>query len=269
MAYHFYPLMKHLNQNSMKRISALYFFCILTAFAFAQRPAADEIKTSKGSLTIQPVLHAAMVLTWDKKTIYVDPYDNEKAFAGLAAPDYILITDIHPDHLDLKTLNKLETAKAKLIVPVAVAEKLPDELKTKSLVLTNGQSFTENGITFTAIAMYNLPEEKDAMHVKGRGNGYVLNMGGKNIYISGDTEDITEMRLLKNIDLAFVCMNLPYTMDIHQASSAVLEFKPAIVYPYHYRGKDGMSDTEAFKKLVNAGNKDIDVRLRNWYPEYK
>jgi L-ascorbate metabolism protein UlaG (beta-lactamase superfamily) len=88
------------------------------------------------------------------------------------------------------------------------------------------------------------------------------------VYISGDTEDILEMRSLKNIDVAFVCMNLPYTMDINQASSAVLEFKPAIVYPYHYRGKDGLSDIEAFKKLVNEGNKTIDVRLRNWYPDY-
>lgn len=253
----------------MKRIFTLYFAGIVTTLSFAQRPAADEIKTDKGAITIQPVLHAAMVLTWNNKTIYVDPYDSEKAFIGLAAPDYILITDIHPDHLDIKTLNKIETGKAKFIVPLAVAEKLPDELKAKALVLTNGYSFTENGITFTAIAMYNLPEEKDAMHIKGRGNGYILSLGGKKIYISGDTEDITEMRILKDIDVAFVCMNLPYTMDIHQASSAVLEFKPAIVYPYHYRGKEGMSDTEAFKKLVNSGNKDIDVRLKNWYPEYK
>ena len=210
-----------------------------------------------------------MVLTWNNKTIYVDPYDDDKAFKGLAAPDYILITDIHPDHLDTKTLSKLETGKAQFIVPMAVAEKLPDNFKSKALVLNNGQNITENGISITAIAMYNLPEEKDAMHTKGRGNGYVIKLGDKTVYISGDTEDITEMRLLKNIDVAFICMNLPYTMDIHQASSAVLEFKPAIVYPYHYRGKDGMSDTEAFKKLVNAGDKNIDVRLKNWYPEYK
>ena len=93
-------------------------------------------------------------------------------------------------------------------------------------------------------------------------------MGGKRIYISGDTEDTKEMRELKNIDVAFVCMNLPFTMDINQAASAVLEFKPKIVYPFHYRGQDGFSDTEAFKKLVNAKDASIDVRLRDWYPKY-
>jgi L-ascorbate metabolism protein UlaG (beta-lactamase superfamily) len=113
--------------------------------------------------------------------------------------------------------------------------------------------------------MYNLPESADAKHTKGRGNGYVLKLGGKTVYISGDTAGIPEMRGLKNIDVAFVCMNLPYTMDVPEAAAAVLDFKPKIVYPYHYRGANGFSDTEAFKKLVNASNTSIDVRLRNWY----
>ena len=90
-----------------------------------------------------------------------------------------------------------------------------------------------------------------------------MDIGGKKVYISGDTEDIPEMRKLKDIDLAFVCMNLPYTMDINQAASAVLEFKPGIVYPYHHRGQD----INVFKKLVNEGNKKIEVRTRNWYPQ--
>jgi L-ascorbate metabolism protein UlaG (beta-lactamase superfamily) len=110
--------------------------------------------------------------------------------------------------------------------------------------------------------MYNLPEAPDAFHTKGRGNGYVLTIGGKNIYISGDTEDIPEMRSLTNIDIAFVCMNLPYTMDPTQAAQGVLAFKPKIVYPYHYRGQD----VNTFKTLVNEGNKNIEVRLREWYP---
>jgi len=117
--------------------------------------------------------------------------------------------------------------------------------------------------------MYNLPEAPDAKHIKGRGNGYLLEMGGKRIYISGDTEDIPEMRALENIDVAFICMNLPYTMDIDQASNAVVDFKPAVVYPYHYRGNPDMSDTAAFKKLVNDKDDQIEVRLRNWYPDYK
>ena len=114
--------------------------------------------------------------------------------------------------------------------------------------------------------MYNLPESPTAMHTKGRGNGYVLNIGGKNIYLSGDTQGIPEMRSLKDIDVAFVCMNLPYTMDVKEAADAVLAFKPKIVYPYHYRGRGGLSDVNAFKSLVDAGNKGIEVRLRDWYP---
>jgi L-ascorbate metabolism protein UlaG (beta-lactamase superfamily) len=115
--------------------------------------------------------------------------------------------------------------------------------------------------------MYNLPAgSPTARHPKGLGNGYVLNIGGKNIYLSGDTEDIPEMRGLKNIDVAFVCMNLPYTMDINHAADAVLAFKPRIVYPYHYRGQSGLSDVNGFKNLVEKGDKGIEVRLRNWYP---
>jgi L-ascorbate metabolism protein UlaG (beta-lactamase superfamily) len=251
----------------MKRIFLLALFSVLFLLVQAQRPAPDKIETSSGPLMIQPVTHGSLVLTWNNKTIYIDPYPNAKAFEGIAPPDLILITDIHGDHLNAETLNALETSKAKLIVPQAVADQLPEKLKGKGTVLANGKKITESGMTISAIPMYNLPEAPDSRHTKGRGNGYVLSLGGKTLYISGDTEDIPEMRKLKNIDVAFVCMNLPYTMDIEQASSAVLEFKPKIVYPYHYRGQGGLSDVEGFKKLVNAVNPSIDIRLRNWYSE--
>lgn len=103
--------------------------------------------------------------------------------------------------------------------------------------------------------------------MKGRGNGYLLTIGDKRIYISGDTADTPEMRNLEDIDVAFVCMNLPYTMDIESAASAVLDFKPRIVYPFHFRGSGGLSDVEAFKKLVNEKNQEIEVRLREWYAQ--
>ena len=186
-------------------------------------------------------------------------------YKGIAAPDLILITDIHGDHLNAETLSAIETSKATIIAPQAVADQLPDNLKGKASVLANGSHVVKSGIDILAMPMYNLPDDKDSRHSKGRGNGYVLTIGDKRIYISGDTEDIPEMRTLKNIDLAFVCMNLPYTMDINQASSAVLEFKPKVVYPYHYRGQGGLADVEGFKKLVNAGSSAIEVRLRNWY----
>ena len=251
----------------MKRITLLVFFYLAFFLVNAQRAAPDKIETSSGPLMIQPINHGSLVLTWNNKTIYIDPYPNAKAFDGIAPADLILITDIHGDHLNAETLNAIETSKAKLVVPQAVADQLPEKLKGKETVLANGKKITEAGITISAIPMYNLPEGPDSRHTKGRGNGDVLNLGGKTVYISGDTEDIPEMRALKNIDVAFVCMNLPYTMDIEQASSAVLEFKPKIVYPYHYRGQGGLNDVEGFKKLVNAVNPSIDVRLRNWYSE--
>ncbi|WAC14084.1 MBL fold metallo-hydrolase [Dyadobacter pollutisoli] len=248
----------------MKTTFALLLLMI-SAPLWAQLPVADEFKTSKGPLKIQPLNHATMALTWNGKTIYADPYGGAKTFEGIATPDLIVITDIHGDHFDVSTLDVLDLSKAVIVAPQAVIDKMSDKLKAKTVAVNNGQTITKLDISITAIPMYNLPEAADAKHTKGRGNGYVLKFGDKTLYISGDTAGIPEMRALKNIDVAFVCMNLPYTMDVPEAASAVLDFKPKIVYPYHYRGANGMSDTEAFKKLVNEGNKSIDVRLRNWY----
>ena len=155
-----------------------------------------------------------------------------------------------------------------LVAPEAVVAKMNDTLKNSGnvIVLANGQKTMQGGIEIAAIPMYNLPESLTAMHTKGRGNGYVLVVGGKKIYLSGDTQGIPEMRALTGIDIAFVCMNLPYTMDINEAADAVLAFKPHIIYPYHYRGQGGFSDVAAFKAKVEAGDMNIEVRLRNWYP---
>lgn len=239
---------------------------LVTGVAVAQRSAPDQLETSKGKLTIQPLLHGTVVFTWDGKTIYVDPYGGTKAFKDIAPADLVLITDIHGDHLNQATLDSIKIDNAVIVAPQAVVDKLPDNLKAKAVVLNNGGTTEQKGISIAAIPMYNLPETADSRHTKGRGNGYILTLGGKKVYLSGDTSDIPEMRSLTNIDVAFVCMNLPYTMDINQAASAVLEFKPKIMYPYHYRGQGGLSDVEAFKKLVDAGNSKIEVRLRNWYP---
>lgn len=249
------------------KLRLFLFMALLPGVTSAQRPTPDQIETSKGVLSIQPILHGSLVMTWDSKTIYVDPYGGAKAFEGIAPPDLILITDIHGDHMNTETLAAIETSRSVIVAPQAVFDKLPENLRVKTVILSNGGTTEQVGISITAIPMYNLPETADSRHVKGRGNGYILNLGGKRIYLSGDTEDIPEMRALTNIDVAFVCMNLPFTMDINQAASAVLEFKPTIVYPYHYRGQGGLSDVEGFKKLVEAGSDKIEVRLRNWYSE--
>jgi len=236
---------------------------LVTVTTHAQRPSPDRIPTDDGTLTVRPIQHGTLVLEWNGTTVYADPYGGAGAFEGIDAPDLILITDIHGDHLNLETLNALDTGNATLVVPQAVADRLPASYGDQTVVIGNGESTRQKGIAIRAIPMYNLPETDDSRHPKGRGNGYVLAMGGKNIYLSGDTEGIPEMRSLENIDVAFVCMNLPYTMDVEQAADAVLDFKPDVVYPYHYRGQD----TEKFRELVNAGNDDIEVRLKNWYPE--
>lgn len=247
----------------MKRSIALLLLCI----PFLLLAQMDEHKTDKGMLKIHPVLHATMVLEWNGLTIYVDPYGGAEKFADFEAPDLVLITDIHGDHLNTGTLEKLDLSNAQIIAPKAVVDKLEGLEYASDFALSNGSKMETKGVEIMAIPMYNLPQTADSRHPKGRGNGYVLTLGGKRLYVSGDTEDIQEMRALEDIDYAFVCMNLPYTMDVEAAASAVIEFSPKIVYPFHYRGGGGkFSDVEAFKKLVNEGNEKVEVRLRNWYP---
>jgi len=227
----------------------------------------DILPTDKGPLAIQPIVHASLVLSLSSLTIYIDPTGGEANYKGIKSPDLIFITDIHGDHFDPATLGAVITPVTKIVAPKAVADLMPDSLKSKTVIMKNGDKMVLSGITIVALPMYNLPANpNDPRHPPGRGNGYVLAIGGKNIYISGDTQGIPEMRALKNIDVAFVCMNLPYTMDINEAADAVLTFKPRIVYPYHYRGQGGFSDVAAFKAKVAAGDKNIEVRLRNWYP---
>lgn len=252
----------------MRVILALLSISLLFSIR-AQTPARatpDVVTTSLGALTIQPIVHASLVLSTPGLNIYADPTGGAANYTGIKQPDVILITDIHGDHFDLKTISAVRQANTVLVAPKAVADLMPDSLKDKLVILNNGERVSKLNISITALPMYNLPEDPQSRHTKGRGNGYVLGIGGKNVYISGDTQGIPEMRALKDIDIAFVCMNLPYTMDINEAADAVLAFRPKIVYPYHYRGQGGPSDVASFKKMVEEKNKNIEVRLRNWYP---
>jgi len=228
----------------------------------AQQP--DAIPAGDGIITVHPINHATLALQWDGKTVYVDPVGGDARFGGLPPPDLILITDVHGDHFSHETLEAVAKAQTKLVAPPAVAEQLPEALRRRTKELGNGQDGEVAGIPVQAVAAYNLTPERQKFHPKGRGNGYVLTLGGKRIYISGDTEGTPEMRALKGIDVAFVCMNLPYTMDVAQAAEAVRAFKPRIVYPYHSRG----SDLKKFKALVGSDS-GIEVRLRDWYAASK
>ena len=217
-------------------------------------------------LEVTPISHATMMLKWDETIIYVDPVGGSEAFEGMPAPDLILVTDVHGDHLSGETLLAVSSDKSKIIMPQACADKLPSEFDAQIDVLNNGDTKERFGLTVEAIPMYNLREEALKFHQKGRGNGYVIEKDGNRVYIAGDTEDIPEMRNLKDIDIAFVCMNLPYTMTVESAASAVLDFAPQTVYPYHYRGTEGLSDVGKFKSIVEQGNEDIQVIQLDWYP---
>ena len=171
--------------------------------------------------------------------------------------------------MDLKTLNALDLSSTKIIAPKAVAEKIATINAKEIIVMNNSDTKSFTNFTIEAIPMYNLRKEALKFHSKGRGNGYVLTIADERIYFSGDTEDIPEMRSLKNIDKAFVCMNLPYTMTVESAADGVLAFQPKKVYPYHYRGTNGLSDVKKFKQIINDKNSSIDVIQWNWYPNRK
>jgi L-ascorbate metabolism protein UlaG (beta-lactamase superfamily) len=213
--------------------------------------------TSAGQVKITPLNHASTLIQAGGKTIYLDPAKPAKLF-GMPKADLILITDIHGDHMDPESIKEITKADTVIISPPAVAQTV-----TTAKPLANGQTTTWQNFTIEAIPAYNLkrgPEPGKLYHDKGRGNGYVLTYGGKRFYFSGDTEGVPEMRALKDIDVAFVCMNLPYTMPPEEAADAVKAFHPTIVIPYHYRG----SDLTVFKKALEGTG--IDVRSMNYYP---
>jgi L-ascorbate metabolism protein UlaG (beta-lactamase superfamily) len=219
-------------------------------------PPSDRIPATGGNITIQPIYHATLQIVHRGQVIDVDPVA-QGDYTGLSAPDIILITDIHNDHCDPATVAKLRKQTTEIVVPEVVESKFQ-----APIVMANGETKTIGDVTIKAVPMYNLTRGAAAgqvYHEKGRGNGYVLTLGGKRIYIAGDTEGTPEMLELRNIDVAFIPMNLPYTMPPVEAALAVKAFAPKIVYPYHYRG----SDLSLFEKaLVGTG---IDVRLRDWY----
>ena len=223
--------------------------------------------TPKGDSLVTPISHATMVLHVGNQIVYTDPVGGAEVFKGQPGPDLILVTDIHGDHFNPDTLRAVSQADTVIVVPQAVKDMLPSDLRGTIVVMANGEKTTQRNIEIEAIPMYNMPENVESPHTKGRGNGYVISAEGKRIYIAGDTSATPEMRALKNIDVAFVPMNLPYTMSVEEAADGVATFKPKVVIPYHYRGQDGLSDTKKFKELVQAADPKIKVELLDFYRE--
>ncbi len=241
--------------------ASLGFTTIMPFAARAQDRQGDSYEAEGGEIVVFPVAHASFVMTVPGMVIYCDPVGGAGAYEGHPAADLILVTHEHQDHFDVPTLTALAGEQTKLVVNPAVLEKLPEELKAKATAIGNGESTTAGELQIEAMPAYNTTDARLQYHPKGRDNGYVMTAAGRRIYVAGDTEDIPEMRALKDIHIAFVPMNLPYTMDVDQASSAVAEFKPAFVYPYHYRG----SDPVAFGDKVAAAASDVKVVQGAWY----
>jgi L-ascorbate metabolism protein UlaG (beta-lactamase superfamily) len=214
--------------------------------------------TSAGPVKITPIYHASTLIEADGKVIYLDLAPPAPT-ANLQPADLMLITDIHGDHMNKGLVDKFSKPGGTIIAPPEVVKTI-----TNAKPLANGQTTTWDKWTIEAIPAYNIKHmtpQGQPYHPKGRGNGYVMTYGGKRFYFSGDTEGTPEMLALKNIDVAFLCMNLPYTMSPAEAADAALVFRPKIVIPYHY----GQYNVAVFMgKVIPAG---IEVRALNWYPQ--
>lgn len=220
--------------------------------------AVDRLPAEGGDIEVRPIQHGSLLLSFGGQHIFIDPWSSGPLPSEPKA-DLILITDIHGDHLDPPGIEKVKGDNTIFVGPAAVAEQLPG-----TLVLANGQKQQFAGVSVEAVPMYNIargPADGELRHPPGRGNGYILTLGGKRVYVSGDTACTPEMRALKNIDVAFVCMNMPYTMPPEEAAECVAAFKPKIVYPYHFRGSDLQKFQEPLAQLEG-----VEVRIRSWYP---
>ena len=243
----------------MGRICFLILF-VLMFFTFssaANEPyETDIIKTSAGDLTITFIGHGTLMFTFGTKIIHVDPFTKVADYATFPKADVILITHEHFDHLDLKALALVRTEKTKVVLTEACSKQVKN-----GIIMKNGDVQTVNGLKIEAIPAYNLIHKREngqPFHPKGVGNGYIITFGDKRVYVAGDTENIPEMKSLREIDCAFLPMNLPYTMTPEMVADAAKAFRPKILYPYHF----GDTDTSKLLKLLQD-QKEIEVRIRN------
>ena len=238
----------------MKNIIMIICIIFITVLSSARQTKfeSDIIQTAVGKLTITFIGHGTLMLEIKGKIIHVDPWSNLADYTKLPKADIILITHHHPDHLDTNAISMLSKESTQIILTSAAFEILK-----KGTVMKNGDKKAIDEIEIEAVPAYNTTKGREKFHPKGRDNGYILTIGKKRIYIAGDTENIPEMSLLKNIDIAFLPMNQPYTMLPEQVADAANRIKPKILYPYHY----GERDVSKLKTLL-AKNHNIEVRIR-------
>ena len=224
---------------------------VLASAGYAQKKFQEDIlKTSGGDLKITFIGHGTLMLTYAGKVIHVDPVSMYADYTTLPKADLILVTHEHGDHMDRNAIQAISTPNTVLVVNPGSAAVL-----VNGTVLKNGDTKTISGIYIEAVPAYNLEKP---FHPKGNGNGYILTLGDKRIYIAGDTENVPEIKSLKNIDVAFLPMNLPYTMTPEQVADVAKSIKPKVLYPYHFGDTDAKRVAELLK-----GEKTIEVRIRD------
>ena len=214
----------------------------------------DVIPTSAGDLKITFLGHGSLMLAFNGKNIYIDPFSRVADYSKLPKADIILITHEHRDHLDLQALASVQTEQTAVVLTETCARQVD------GIVMQNGDAHTVKGVHVEAVPAYNLVHKREngqPFHPKGIGNGYILTFGDKRVYVAGDTENIPEVKRLQGIDCAFLPMNLPYTMTPEMVADAAKAFQPNILYPYHY----GDTDTSKLEKLLRE-EKGIEVRIR-------
>lgn len=232
---------------------------IITAMIFPvysqNTPEYDKLVTSAGTVEMHFIGHGSLMFKLNGFVIYIDPVRSSGNYDFLPKADLILVTHEHGDHLDPKLIGDLKKPGTLLFCNQNSASKV-----TWGMVMKAGDRQEINNIVIEAIPAYNIVNESTPghpYHPKGSGIGFQLTIGGKKIYIAGDTENTPEMKALRNIDVAFLPMNLPYTMTPAMVADAALAFKPKILYPYHF----GETDTSEIIKLLKDSG--IEVRIRN------
>ena len=243
-------------QNLKMRLILLsaIFFSIITMGYGQKKIEKDIIETQKGPLELWFIGHGTLMFSWNDMVIHIDPVSREADYSTLPDADLVLITHEHGDHLDPETIHMVSTDKTVIICNQASSSKI-----SECRVMKNGDEIKLAGISLKAVPAYNIKHERSPgkpYHPRGNGNGYILDLGGKRIYVAGDTENIPEMNDFKNIDITFLPVNLPYTMSPEMAADAARKIDPEILYPYHF----GSTDLDELVSLLK--DTDIDIRIR-------
>jgi L-ascorbate metabolism protein UlaG (beta-lactamase superfamily) len=246
----------HTNAGAVYRTNGFY---ALREYADTNFITGDHFATDSGEVIVRPVNHASFVMQWNDVMIYNDVVGANSLYSAFKKGQVVLVSHTHQDHFNAATINFVRATNGIIIAPQAVFSQLSTTLRASTIVLTNRASTNVFGIKVEAVPAYN------GNHARGTGNGYVVTIGGEIFYMAGDTGAIAETRALQNIDVAFLCMNVPFTMTVSEAASVARDFRPKFLYPYHYRNQDNTyANLNELKRLVGT-DLGIEVRMGRWY----